>query len=48
MDEVRRTESVDLVELGLEMMKRLGLPEPVCLEDVLEELALEVYAFNVA
>lgn len=35
MDEVRRTESVGLVELGLEMMKRCGFPEPGCLKEVL-------------
>lgn len=36
MDEVRRAERVGLVELGLEMTKRAGLPEPACLADVLK------------
>lgn len=36
MDEVRRTESVGLVELGQEMMKRSGLPELASLKEVLE------------
>ncbi|KAI9791594.1 MAG: hypothetical protein M1816_003680 [Peltula sp. TS41687] len=35
MDEVRRTESVGVVELGLEMTRSCGLPEPACLKDVL-------------
>jgi len=36
MDEVRRTESVGLVELGLEILKRSGLPEPGSLKEVLQ------------
>ena len=36
MDEVRRINSVDLLELGLEMVQRAGLPKPECLKDVLE------------
>ena len=35
MDEVRRTKSVGLVELGLEITRRSGLPEPTCLKDVI-------------
>ena len=35
MDEVRRTESIGIVELGLEMTRRSGLSEPTCLKDVL-------------
>lgn len=35
MDEVRRIESVGLVELGLEMVRGYGLPEPGCLKEVL-------------
>jgi hypothetical protein len=35
MDEVRRTESIGLVEFGLEMAKRSGLREPTCPKDVL-------------
>ncbi|KZF18807.1 hypothetical protein L228DRAFT_254589 [Xylona heveae TC161] len=35
MDEVRRTDSIDLVQLGLEMIKAAGLPQPQCLSDVL-------------
>lgn len=36
MDEARRVDSAGLVELGLEMMKRSGLPEPASLKEVLE------------
>ncbi|KAF3092465.1 hypothetical protein TWF706_009033 [Orbilia oligospora] len=36
MDEVRRKESIGLVELGLEMIKLSGFMEPTCLKDVLE------------
>lgn len=36
MDEARRIDSAGLVELGLEMMKRSGLPEPANLKEVLE------------
>ncbi|KAF3313127.1 hypothetical protein TWF173_006301 [Orbilia oligospora] len=36
MDEVRRKESIGLVELGLEMVKFSGSMEPTCLKDVLE------------
>jgi Iron-containing redox enzyme len=36
MDEVRRTECIGLVELGLEMTKKFGLPMPGSLKDVLE------------
>lgn len=36
MDEARRVDSAGLVELGLEMMKRYGLPEPASLKEVLE------------
>lgn len=36
MDEARRIDSAGLVELGLEMMKRSGLPEPASLKEVLE------------
>lgn len=35
MDEVRRTENFGIVELGLEMMRRSGFPEPECLKEVL-------------
>lgn len=35
MDELRRTKVIGLVELGQEMMKRCGLPEPECLKEVL-------------
>ncbi|KAI5839458.1 hypothetical protein DFP73DRAFT_561702 [Morchella snyderi] len=35
MDEVRRVEGIGLVELGLEMIRRHGLPEPTCLKEVL-------------
>lgn len=37
MDEARRVDSAGLVELGLEMMKRSGLPEPASLKEVLEK-----------
>ena len=36
MDEARRIDSAGLVELGLEMIKRSGLPEPESLKEVLE------------
>lgn len=38
MDEVRRTENIGLVELGLEIVKKLepGVDEPTCLKDVLD------------
>ncbi|KAK6511609.1 hypothetical protein TWF481_000524 [Arthrobotrys musiformis] len=36
MDEVRRKESIGLVELGLEMVKVSGFAEPTSLKDVLE------------
>ena len=36
MDEVRRTENVDLIKLGLEIMRRAGFPEPGSLKEVLE------------
>lgn len=36
MDEARRIDSAGLVELGLEMMKRFGLPEPASLKEVLD------------
>lgn len=35
MDELRRTEVIGLVELGQEMMRRCGIPEPGCLKEVL-------------
>ena len=35
MDEVRRTNSIDLVGLGQEIMKRYGLQELACLQEVL-------------
>lgn len=41
MDEARRVDSAGLVELGLEMMKRSGLPEPASLKEVLENWPLE-------
>ncbi len=37
MDEARRIDSAGLVEFGLEMMKRSGLPEPASLKEVLED-----------
>ncbi|KAI9786387.1 MAG: hypothetical protein M1839_006847 [Geoglossum umbratile] len=36
MDEVRRTECIGLVELGLEMIGKSGLPKPESLKDVLD------------
>jgi Iron-containing redox enzyme len=36
MDEARRIDSAGLVELGLKMMQRCGLPEPASLKEVLE------------
>ena len=38
MDEVRRTENIGLVELGLEIVKKLepGVGEPTCLKDILD------------
>lgn len=36
MDEARRIDSAGLVELGLEMMKRSGIPEPASLKEVLD------------
>jgi hypothetical protein len=36
MDEVRRTDALGLVEMGLEMMERLGLPKPCFLKEVLD------------
>lgn len=36
MDELRCTEQPGLMELGQELMRRHGLPEPKCLKDVLQ------------
>ncbi|KAK6529517.1 hypothetical protein TWF281_008688 [Arthrobotrys megalospora] len=36
MDEVRRKESIGLVDLGLDMVRSSGFTEPKCLKDVLE------------
>ncbi|KAJ6262573.1 hypothetical protein Dda_3384 [Drechslerella dactyloides] len=36
MDEVRRSDSIGLVDLGLEMVRRSGFIEPACLKEVLQ------------
>ncbi|KAK6354061.1 hypothetical protein TWF730_008479 [Orbilia blumenaviensis] len=36
MDEVRRKRSVGLLDLGLEIVRARGFPEPTCLKEVLE------------
>jgi Iron-containing redox enzyme len=46
MDEARRIDSAGLVELGLDMMKRSGLPEPASLKEVLETWPSE-FAFKI-
>ncbi|KAF3905933.1 hypothetical protein ABW21_db0201092 [Orbilia brochopaga] len=35
MDEVRRSKSIGLVDIGLEMVRKSGFNEPTCLKDVL-------------
>ena len=45
MDEARRVDSAGLVEIGLGIMKRCGLPEPASLKEVLETWSSE-FAFK--
>lgn len=50
MDEVRRSNSVDLIELGRKMMKKAGLAKPACLKDVLDgrksDFAIQMLHFS--
>ncbi|KAH6970317.1 hypothetical protein DER45DRAFT_533913 [Fusarium avenaceum] len=51
MDEDRGlTYSLDLIEIGLSMLRRAGLPEPTCLQDTLDWTSLSsetTFAYNV-
>ena len=50
MDEVRRSDNIDIIELGRKMMKKAGLVEPACLKDVLDgrnsEFAIQMLHFS--